>query len=356
MTQPWHLAMVRWLATLNPSQTQREYARTVTAFFKTPGVPQSLDALTFDLLLTYRGAIAMRATAHQETHPDALAPGTVNRYLGALRGFLVWASECGWLCAQLTPDHIRVALKCLSGKPRRPYQVLVEDEWPAFLDAADSPRDRALCALALATGLRAIELASLDVGDIEREWSTGDWWLILPDPKTKGQRGGRELPLDGAIVRTLLAYLSSRRRGPLFLTSWGERLNTHAIRRIVKRVATRWRVGRADESRSISTHSLRHSAAVALLLGNPATGRAPASLEHVRGWLGHKDIRTTQGYLAHIEGRKHRRPFLMVSPPAPDMSELQRQADARRAEHRREKARAAHRRWLAQWHMPVPVA
>jgi hypothetical protein len=51
---------------------------------------------------------------------------------------------------------------------------------------------------------------------------------------------------------------------------------------------------------------------MALLEGNDTAGRPPASVEHVRGWLGHFDIRTTQGYLAHLEGRKHRRPFTLA--------------------------------------------
>ncbi len=55
----------RWIATLNPGRTQREYARAVRAFFGTPGVPQSLGALSFDLLLAYRGALALRATLHE---------------------------------------------------------------------------------------------------------------------------------------------------------------------------------------------------------------------------------------------------------------------------------------------------
>jgi len=74
----------------------------------------------------------------------------------------------------------------------------------------------------------------------------------------------------------------------------------------------------AGETRAISTHALRHSTAVALLEGNAEAGRPPASVEHVRGWLGHFDIRTTQGYLAHLDARRHRRPFTLS--PVSDVS------------------------------------
>jgi site-specific recombinase XerD len=212
-------------------------------------------------------------------------------------------------------------------------------------------RDHALLALALATGLRAIELASLDLGDLSREWHAGreEWWLVLPDAKTKGQHGGRTLPLAPELVESLLAYVSSTGRSwdraddratPLFQSrraapetgdaASGEqgkkrfgRLSSEHIRRIVDRVETQWLALRglqsgdgqgslAADTRAISPHALRHSTAIALLEGNQVAGRPPASVEHVRGWLGHFDIRTTQGYLAHLESRRHRRPFTLA--------------------------------------------
>ncbi len=65
----WRFESQRWLATLNPGRTQREYQKAVSYFFVTSGVPQQITALTFDLLLAYRGALAMRATAHTEIQP-----------------------------------------------------------------------------------------------------------------------------------------------------------------------------------------------------------------------------------------------------------------------------------------------
>lgn len=459
----WRHELPRWLATLNPGRTQREYEKAVSYFFDTPGVPQTLSELSFDLLLAYRGALALRATAHQDvqplrrspsqadqsrlsagkvrqiegdigddssTYPAAdvddqpvrptpLSPATVNVRLTALRQFLVTCHLFGSL-THLTPDQIRTALKRLQVERRRPYQVLAEPEWEQFLAAAWAPqrdqhapastattastggdpdsratasqvantrgtaasarrirtragltgertarRDHALLSLALATGLRSIELASLDVGDLVREWHAGqeEWWLVLPDAKTKGQHGGRVLPLTPSLVTSLVDYIESTGRHwersadrgtPLFLSgaaSWemkppidahdGERrqgrrstarrdrrLSVNHIRDIVDRVETQWtaeqgadeagdtgRVGTGGGERIISPHSLRHSTAIALLEGNSQSGRPPASVEHVRGWLGHLDIRTTQGYLSHLEARKHRRPFALNPEP-----------------------------------------
>jgi integrase len=455
----WQQEMPRWMATLNPGRTQREYEKAVTYFFETPGVPAELEDLSFDLLLAYRGALALRATPHNDTSAKAmrsrwmrtqhdrllpshdrpslsagedstassrqrsprdtsreplspLSPATVNLRLTALRQFLVHCAQMGIL-PQLTLDQVRSALRRLRVERRRPYQVLAENEWDRFLVAAEFPvtnaarpvvtptpehekaqrspwgtpraarsqraqttpppvndqrmplvksragltgartaqRDHALIALALATGLRSVELAGLDVGDLIREWHDGaeEWWLVLPDAKTKGQHGGRTLPLAPSLVRTLLDYVDSTgrhwdkgadRETPLFLSRGRfsradtattaaadhgghpvyKRLSPQHIRCIVDRVETQWRAMHEDgasegetsgESRRISPHALRHSTAIALLEGNQGTGRPPASVEHVRGWLGHMDIRTTQGYLDHLDARRHRRPFTL---------------------------------------------
>lgn len=475
----WLGQLPRWLATLNPGRTPREYEKAVGYFFETPGVPIKLADLTFDLLLAYRGALALRAAPSGRSSPRAahqpnvqarihgsrvgglldgghttdnadapesdagmkpLAPATVNIRLTALRQFLVHCALVGVL-PQLTTERIRLALRRLAIERRRPYQVLAESEWAGFLEAALLParvaahaqgkvpgeglvgpgpddggvddagnpeaaaqqgpwgrtraerlesapasgtddaggrgdrkaapklpksragltgartaqRDHALLSLALATGLRAIELSLLDIGDLSREWHGGqeEWWLVLPDEKTKGQRGGRTLPLAPQLVEVLLAYVRSTgrrwederdRKTPLFLRLHGggrrrqgenqsahseraARLTVRQIEYIVDRVESLWlaelsaaasaRRGIVGETRLISPHSLRHSTAIALLEGDAGAGRIPASVEHVRGWLGHYDIRTTQGYLAHLEARRHRRPFAIATKNSP---------------------------------------
>lgn len=486
----WRPALARWLLTLNPGRTQDEYEKAVRYFFATPGAPQDLGDLSFDMLLAYRGALTLRADRRRRSTPrraatnsgrlaarrmnpwsagaigaaaggsagDAgsapaasllngpLSPATVNVRLTALRQFLLFAIEQR-LLSGLSAEQIRSALRRLRNERRRPYQILAEEEWDAFLFAAlgalgaqpssetpdgaegekaqaaplappaargswgvtraqreqareqaardeahrDEPalapehaddaqepaaqavhardgrtgaqtaqRDHALIALALATGLRAIELSLLDVGDLvgERRRGQMEWWLALPDEKTKGQRGGRSLPLAPELMTTLLDYIRSTGRSwsnpahratPLFLAlARGRapvaesaasravalagdqtapryrRLRPEQIRSVIHRVEAQWLAQRraatvdlddpddlmqAAETRRISPHTLRHSAAIALLLGDEATERPPASVEHVRGWLGHFDIRTTQRYLAHLESREQRRRF-----------------------------------------------
>ncbi|HEX9036278.1 MAG TPA: site-specific integrase [Ktedonobacterales bacterium] len=474
MRRPWRAEMARWQLTLNPGRTQDEYAKAVSYFFEAPGAPQNLDDISPDLLLAYRGALALRAertrarrrapsrprdagvqSRLQDPVPGGslpggrardtattsgaspLAPATVNLRLTALRQFLRFSCMREPLPG-LTVERIHAALRRLPIERRRPYQILSEEEWPAFLAAARAPlvkreqapsagaataeestslnegrplphspwgatraqrhrqtleraastpvapdqvadddanqaphprdgrtgartalRDYALVSLALATGLRAIELSLLDVGDITRERRHGqvEWWLTLPDSKTKGQRGGRTLPLAPALTLALLEYVAytgrsfasdADRATPLFLALANgprrgqstegvlgdqehgsdedhHRLRPEQIRSVINRVETQWMarqraeqdgVAGALEGRRISPHALRHSAAIALLKGSEAAGRPPASVEHVRGWLGHFDIRTTQRYLDHLNSRDERRRFA-ISPNSP---------------------------------------
>src|SRR5262249_1021369 len=70
----WRQELPGWLATLNPGRTQHEYEKAVGYFFATPGVPAALSGLSFELLLAYRGALALRATPHRDPRRGHAAP------------------------------------------------------------------------------------------------------------------------------------------------------------------------------------------------------------------------------------------------------------------------------------------
>src|SRR5258708_1514155 len=65
----WEQELPRWLATLNPGRTRTEYEKALHYFFDTPGVPSVLANLTFDLLLAYRGSLALRAAPRDPGPP-----------------------------------------------------------------------------------------------------------------------------------------------------------------------------------------------------------------------------------------------------------------------------------------------
>jgi len=141
-------------------------------------------------------------------------------------------------------------------------------------------RDRAMFELLYGCGLRASELAGLDLEDVDRY----DGWVRVGG---KGRKE-RQVPLPRKAREALDGYLSARPvvRGQraLFLNHRRGRLTDRGLRGIVKLYAT---LLAGDPS--VHPHSLRHAYATHLL----ADG---ADLRAIQELLGHVRLSTTQKY------------------------------------------------------------
>jgi site-specific recombinase XerD len=169
---------------------------------------------------------------------------------------------------------------------------LTDPEVDALLAACDqttwtSRRDHAMLALTIQTGLRISELIALTRQDITL--STG------ANVHTIGKgRKARRTPLTPPIRRTLTAWLKERAGSPsdpLFPTRTGTHLSRDAIEhRLAHHLQTAATACPSIATKHITMHTLRHTAAMRLLLaGNDITVIAL--------WLGHEQITTTQIYL-----------------------------------------------------------
>ena len=151
-------------------------------------------------------------------------------------------------------------------------------------DAPQAMRDQTMLELLYASGMRASELVSLDLDDINLEHGS---------VRCLG-KGGKErvIPIHQRAMDDVRAYLEQARplmQTPrsgqaLFLNYRGERLTRQGLWLILK--------GRAKDvgiNGKITPHTLRHSFATHLLRGG-------ASLRHVQELLGHASITTTQVY------------------------------------------------------------
>ncbi len=92
------------------------------------------------------------------------------------------------------------------------------------------------------------------------------------------------MPLAPRTARAIRLYIGERTTGPIFLGSYGERMDRHAADRAVKRIARR-----AGIAKKISPHSLRHSFITAAL-------DAEVTLRDVQDATSHADPRTTMRY------------------------------------------------------------
>jgi site-specific recombinase XerD len=201
----------------------------------------------------------------------------------------------GYLALQ-HPEHAASIQRVLAIPPKRTERnlltYLTETEVDALLAACDQStwtgrRDHAMLALTIQTGLRISELIALNCQDITL--ATG------AHVHTVGKgRKERRTPLTPPTRTVLKAWLQERAGAsgdPLFPTTTGRRLSRDAIeRRLAIHLATAATSCPSIKTKHVTTHTLRHTAAMRLLLaGNDITVIAL--------WLGHEQITTTQIYL-----------------------------------------------------------
>jgi site-specific recombinase XerD len=209
---------------------------------------------------------------------ERLAPASISRRLAAIRA-----------CLRFTFGSARVPDASLGpSRSRRLPEAPKEAEVAALLELVegDSPlalRNRALLELLYSGGLRSAEVVGLDLGDVDFERET---------VHVHG-KGGKErvVPLGEEAAHHVARYLRDARpelaRGAadaLFLSARGRRLDTSAVRRLVR-----------------NPHRLRHAFATHLLEGG-------ADLRTIQELLGHSSLSTTQIY-SHVDARRLRRVY-----------------------------------------------
>jgi integrase/recombinase XerD len=153
-------------------------------------------------------------------------------------------------------------------------------------------RDRALLSMLYATGMRASEIATLKVKNVN--YKVGYIRCI-----GKGSKE-RIIPVSRRALDDVSAYIGQERveadrfcSDIVFLSRTGHGLDRIDIWRIVKKYAARAGMGK------LSAHTLRHCFATHLLSGG-------ADLRSLQEMLGHADIATTQIY-THVDQKRLRK-------------------------------------------------
>ncbi len=211
---------------------------------------------------------------------------TINRDLRAVRVCLRWCASRA-LIPRVGAVEDRKDLR----EPSRPQRREVPSpaEWVRILAALPHRRARAAIEALLVTGLRIEELRHLHVGSLRAEGD--DRWTLRVEPEagaaanawtTKGYRT-REIPLARAAAEAVQRYLGVALgpRGRPVTESWLLR-KLHATCAALSLP----RAGVHDTRRSFTTEAFR--------------GGVPLSV--LARWLGHADVRTTEGYLVAYRG------------------------------------------------------
>lgn len=194
------------------------------------------------------------------------------------------------------PEHAELIARDLAIPPKRferqTVSWLTDPEVDALLAAPDQHtwlgrRDHALLLTAIQTGLRVSELA----GAVRDDVALGTGAHIRCIGKGRKERA---TPLTPTTVDVLRAWLTERRAAPtdpLFATTSGRPLSRYGINDILDRhVRTATESSPGLATKSISAHTLRHTAAMRLL-------HAGVDTTVIALWLGHENVETTQIYV-----------------------------------------------------------
>lgn len=231
--------------------------------------------------------------AYRDDLRRRVKPATVQGYITVVKLFFIWLELKGYY-----PD---IAKKIKGAKLTREHKkdYLTARQAKAVLDgfATDTEqgaRNYAIFRLMLTAGLRTIEVARADIGDMR---PAGGEMVLYIQGKGRTEKG-ELVVLESATETALRAYLALREsrdeNEPLFASvsnhNRGRRMTTRSVSRIAKQALVRAGLNSAR----LTAHSLRHTTATLNLL-------AGATAEETQQLLRHASIDTTMIYSHHID-------------------------------------------------------
>ena len=260
---------------------------------------------TFKLLLRFIGDRSAKSPSSLDfADVDAPAIGAFLDYLEHVRGNSVRTRNVRLaaihslfnFAALRHPEHAALIQRVLAIPTKRysrtDVSFLEADEINALIAAPNrgtwiGRRDHALLVTAIQTGLRVSELIGLSCADVH----LGKGAYVRCIGKGRKQRCTPLTKETNSVLRVWLAERGGESTEPLFPTSRGHALSRDTVEFLVKKYAEIAQLSCPTlETRTITPHTLRHTAAMNLL-------RAGVSTAVIAMWLGHESPDTTQIYL-----------------------------------------------------------
>jgi site-specific recombinase XerD len=174
------------------------------------------------------------------------------------------------------PDHFYLPF---SKKPQHLPEILTQDEVKKLLDVTKNHKHHAMFMTVYSAGLRVSEVAHLTVSDIDSKAG------VICIRQGKGNKD-RYVPLSLRLLDELRLYW--KRYKPNHWLFPG-RDNQHPMTRAGVRYAFKRSKAKANITKKVSIHSLRHACATHLL-------EAGTELANIKQLLGHSSINTTLRY------------------------------------------------------------
>jgi len=235
------------------------YRYLLKALAKAMGPRRTLASIRREDMVRFLAAFKQRGSAQSY----------INLVAHVTKSFWAWSMRQGYVCSNpmagmiLPRDH---------PQPRRPFS---KNEVARLIAVANTPLAHAILLILLDTGIRASELAGLQLGDVDFESNT----LTIHG---KGDKT-RFVALNPRPREALVAYLVSRPQHDG--TIWPERFNRKTLAYLLDGV------GRQAQVAPIFPHRFRNTFACAFLA---STGN-PLALQAI---LGHSSLSMTARYVA----------------------------------------------------------
>ena len=247
---------------------------------------------------------------HLETERKS-SPRTRNHRLATLHAFFRYVQaeepayilQCQKILAIPLRRHVRPVVGYLSKEELA--ELLAQPD----VQTLDGRRDAVLLSVLYDTGARVQELIDLSVGDVRLD-SPAQLRLL-----GKGRKM-RAVPLMNNTVQLLRDHIQEHHLDrpeqfdkPLFPNARNQRLSRSGIRYILQKYLAKAQHKLSSLNRPVSPHTLRHAKGMHML-------QSGISLDMIRDFLGHVDVKTTQIYArANLEMK--RQALEKITEPSP---------------------------------------
>ena len=257
--------LIRWWISRKAPTTQKTYLMVVRQFGDFTG--KELKEVMLEDIMLWLESFQLRSSS----------VNTINNKLAAVKSLFSFGVKTGYL--SVNPASL---IKSPKPKDALNERILIEAEVSKLIKAAKPGRDRLLLKLLYFLGLRVSELVGLNWSDF-KEIDGGAVVTVFG----KGSKT-RVLLIDEHLWTELSELPRSEKTSAVFLSRFGNRLDRHAIHRLIKKAALV-----AGINPHTSAHWLRHAHACHSL-------KHGAGIELLMKSLGHSSLAVTSRYL-HVQ-------------------------------------------------------
>ncbi len=259
------LELIRlWISQKSPT-TQKTYLMVSRQFLTFVG--KELNLILLDDILLWLESFQLRD----------FSQNTINNKLAAVKSLFSFGVKTGYLSA-----NPAAMIKTIKAKEALNERILLEQEVKELIDAAESQRDSLILILLYILGLRISELVGLNWSDFQPTEEEIAVTIFGKGHKT------RTLLISPQLWSELQQLPRSEKTEAVFLSRFGNRLDRHAIHRLIKKA-----VEKSGINPHASAHWLRHAHACHSL-------NHGAGIDLLMKSLGHSSLAVTSRYL-HVK-------------------------------------------------------